>query len=63
MSNEKKKQGFALLSPERISEIGRKGGLAATKLGVAHHFTKEEASIAGRLGGLMSAAKKRTKQA
>ena len=35
----------------RQKEIASKGGRTAHKLGVAHEFTKEEASEAGKKGG------------
>ena len=53
----RKPRGFAALcqTPEgraRVSEIARKGGKAAHEKGTAHKWTKEEASAAGRKGGL-----------
>ena len=48
----KQKRGFAALSPERRAEISRQGGKAAHAQGTAHKWTKEEASAAGRKGGL-----------
>jgi uncharacterized protein len=48
----KQRRGFALLSPERLREISRRGGVKAHENGKAHEFTSEEASAAGRLGGL-----------
>lgn len=48
----KQKRGFAALSPERRAEISRQGGKAAHEKGTAHKWTKEEASAAGRKGGL-----------
>jgi general stress protein YciG len=50
----KKPRGFASMSPQRRSEIARLGGLASHKLGRAHVWTSEEASIAGRRGGQVS---------
>ena len=44
-------RGFAALSPERVMEIAKKGGVAAHAAGTAHKFTSEEASSAGRQGG------------
>jgi hypothetical protein len=49
-----KPRGFATMNPERVREISRLGGRAAHKKGVAHEFTREEAKIAGRKGGLAS---------
>ncbi len=45
------RRGFAGMSRERVREIARLGGLAAHRMGVAHRFTKEEASRAGVRGG------------
>lgn len=61
MSDDKtnEKQGFGLLAPKVLREIARKGGVAAHAVGAAHEYTVEEAVVAGRMGGLASAAKKR----
>ena len=53
---EKSKRGFALLTPERRSEISRKGGIAAHVEGTAHEFTIDEAKAAGRKGGIAAHA-------
>ena len=50
-SNEPRPRGFAAMTREMQKSIASKGGKAAHSLGVAHKFTKEEASAAGRLGG------------
>lgn len=47
----KKRQGFAVMSPERRREIASLGGKKAHALGKAHQFTSEEAREAGRRGG------------
>lgn len=47
----KVQRGFALLTPERRSEIARLGGKAAHFLGVGHEWSSEEAQVAGRKGG------------
>ena len=39
------------MDPEKRRAIARKGGKTAHALGHAHQFTREEARIAGRLGG------------
>ena len=39
------------MSPEKRSEIARKGGRAAHAKGTAHEWNSTEASVAGRLGG------------
>lgn len=61
---EKRKIGFALLSPERRVEIAAKGGRSAHEQGVAHEFApgSEEARAAGRKGGRASHAKKQDRQ-
>lgn len=51
-------RGFASLSPERIRELARKGGIAAHAKGTAHTFTREEAIEAGRKGGLAAHRKR-----
>lgn len=56
--NEIKKRGFAALSPERRSEIGRLGGKRVHELGTGHEWTREEARIAGAKGGLAPKKKK-----
>ena len=48
---EKKKKGFACMTPERVREIGRMGGRSAHAKGVAHQFTSDEAREAGKKGG------------
>jgi general stress protein YciG len=50
-------KGFQVLTPERVREIARLGGIAAHARKTAHEFTHEEAVIAGRKGGLARAAK------
>lgn len=52
MNEEKKSRGgLSKISPERRSEISRKGGIAAHAQGTAHEFTSQEAREAGRKGG------------
>ena len=51
MGDEKKRQGFASLTPERQRELASKGGVMAHRLGRAHQWTREEAQAAGRKGG------------
>ncbi len=46
------KRGFASMSPERLSEVSRAGGQASHRYGQAHEFNREEASAAGKKGGL-----------
>lgn len=40
------------MSKEQRTEIARKGGLAAHRKGTAHEWTREEARIAGKKGGV-----------
>lgn len=47
----KLRKGFAVMSPELRSQIGRLGGQAAHRYGKAHEFTTEEAIAAGKKGG------------
>lgn len=44
------RRGLACVDPQRRAEISRKGGLRAQALGLAHRWTREEASAAGRKG-------------
>lgn len=55
-ASEKKKKGFAALSPERRLEIAKSGGRAAHASGNAHRFTSEEARLAGKKGGTLISA-------
>ncbi len=60
MENEQpKKRGFAVMDPEYVRRIAKKGGEAAHAHGTAHEFTSEEAREAGRKGGHATAAKKK----
>jgi uncharacterized protein len=47
----RKRQGFAVMSPELRRQISSQGGTAAHRKGTAHRWTKEEAQAAGRKGG------------
>ena len=49
---ETNKPGFASMDPERLKEIGRRGGQRAHQLGKGHTFTPEEAREAGKKGDL-----------
>lgn len=53
MQQQKKKRGFAAMSPEKQRQIASKGGKMAHQKGTAHEFTPEKAAEAGRKGGLM----------
>lgn len=48
----KSRRGFASMDPQKLREIASKGGKKAHELGVAHEWTSQEASDAGRLGGM-----------
>lgn len=52
MGDVKKPHGFAAMDPEKVRAISAAGGKAAHAKGTAHQFTKEEASAAGRKGGV-----------
>lgn len=45
-------QGFGSMDKEKQRAIASKGGIAAHKKGTAHKWNKEEASAAGKLGGI-----------
>jgi uncharacterized protein len=62
MSDEKKKRGFATLSPEKQREISSKGGRAAHEQGRAHKWDNEAAREAGRKGGVASSEKARARR-
>jgi hypothetical protein len=47
----KGKQGFASMDPEKRRAICRKGALALHEKGKAHRWTREQAGLAGRVGG------------
>lgn len=60
--NVTKPRGFAALKlrdPARVSQLAKLGGIAAHVAGTAHEFTPEEASTAGRKGGLATHARRR----
>jgi uncharacterized protein len=50
MTEEKRKQGFALLSPEKRCAIASLGGKAAHELGKAHKWASDSARIASNKG-------------
>lgn len=47
-------RGFASMDREKQKRIAGLGGKAAHQKGTAHEFTSEEASEAGRKGGVIS---------
>ena len=57
---ERKPSGFAAMDRALVSEIARKGGRAAHEKGTAHEFSSDEARAAGRKGGLVTRARKRS---
>ena len=50
----KAKRGFAVMDPNQVRELARRGGVAAHLNGRAHEFTSDEARAAGRKGGVAS---------
>lgn len=48
---EKKKRGFAAMSPEKRKEIQSLGGKTVAAKGNGHKFTSKEAINAGKKGG------------
>ena len=59
--NDKKKQGFASMNPERRQEIASLGGKAAHQKGVAHVWDRQQAMEAGRKGGKASGNNRKLK--
>ncbi len=49
----KSKRGFASMDPQRQREIASKGGRAAHAKGTAHEWSRDEARVAGRKGGVV----------
>lgn len=56
-------RGFASMDLKKRREIASKGGKAAHKQGAAHEWTPEEASAAGRKGGLAAGRLKQAQAA
>lgn len=54
------KRGFAAMDPKRQREIASMGGQAAHEKGTAHEFTAETAAAAGRKGGQMRSADRKS---
>lgn len=61
--NEKKKRGFATMSPERVKEIASQGGRNAHASGNAHKFSGELARTAGSKGGKVSQSRRKVQAA
>jgi uncharacterized protein len=59
---EKKKAGFAAMSPEKRAEISRKGGIAAHRAGTAHEWDGTTARAAGSKGGAATHNRARRQQ-
>jgi len=57
VSSQKRKRGFAAMTPEQRKAIASKGGKAAQAKGTGHRFDHEEAVAAGSKGGKVSQAK------
>jgi uncharacterized protein len=51
-----KARGFAAMTPERQKELASKGGKTAHARGTAYEWTAEQATDAGRKGGLSVSA-------
>jgi len=60
MSNALK--GFASMSPERRTEIARKGGQTAQAKGTGHKWTVEQAREAGKKGGSLTQGRRRARE-
>jgi general stress protein YciG len=56
---EKRRYGFAALTPERRQTLARLGGQMAHRKGVAYEWTSESARAAGRKGGAVRAERLR----
>lgn len=56
MTEERSKRGMGSpnYNKDRQREVASRGGRAAHAKGVAHRWTREEAKVAGRKGGLKS---------
>lgn len=54
----KARRGFAAMSVEKQRSIASKGGKASHAKGTGHEWTPQEASVAGRKGGLASKRRK-----
>jgi general stress protein YciG len=52
-------RGFASLDSSKRREVSSKGGRAAHAKGTAHMWNREEASAAGRKGGMASAQRRK----
>lgn len=50
-----KNRGFASMEKGRQKEVASRGGKAAHRVGKAHEFTSQEARVAGRKGGEVTA--------
>jgi uncharacterized protein len=55
----KGRQGFASMNADLQRQIARKGGQTAHRNGTAHHWTAEEARVAGRKGGRVASRRRR----
>jgi uncharacterized protein len=55
----KARRGFRMMPTAQVQSIASMGGTAAHAKGRAHEFDHDEAVVAGRKGGLASAARRR----
>lgn len=51
VEGQKKPRGFAALSAEQRTSVARAGNRRLRELGLAHHFTSEQAKAAAQKGG------------
>ena len=58
----KEDRGFASMDRSKQRDIASKGGKAAHQKGTAHEWTSEEASEAGRKGGMASHRRRQEQQ-
>lgn len=56
-----KDKGFGTMNADRQREIASMGGKKAHAIGTAHEWNSTDAAIAGRKGGLASAANKKAR--
>jgi uncharacterized protein len=59
----RKPRGFAKMDPQLVSELAKRGGVAAHRAGTAHKFSPDEARAAGRKGGMATHANRRLAKA
>lgn len=62
MGRKTKYVGFQSMTPERLREVTRKGGLSAHRQGTGRQWTPAEARAAGRLGARRRAEQRAAKK-